>query len=73
MPGLFGASGAVMRVCRLPDPAPTHGYEPTGEAAMAAFAKSWRKTCELALDLVVPEREEATDRAMGAWYHPSIA
>ena len=22
---------------------PTHGYEPTHEAAMAAFAKSWRK------------------------------
>jgi hypothetical protein len=25
------------------DRAPTHGYEPTREAAMAAFAKSWRK------------------------------
>jgi len=23
-------------------PTPTHGYEPTREAAMAAFAKSWR-------------------------------
>ncbi len=23
--------------------APTHGYEPTREAAMAAFAKSWRR------------------------------
>jgi hypothetical protein len=23
---------------------PTHGYEPTREAAMAAFAKSWRYT-----------------------------
>jgi hypothetical protein len=22
---------------------PTHGYEPTREAAMAVFAKSWRK------------------------------
>jgi hypothetical protein len=22
---------------------PTHGYEPTPEAAMAAFAKSWRR------------------------------
>jgi hypothetical protein len=22
---------------------PTHGYEPTREAAMAAFAKSWRQ------------------------------
>jgi hypothetical protein len=25
------------------DPTPTHGYEPTREAAMAAFAKSWRR------------------------------
>jgi hypothetical protein len=25
------------------DRAPTHGYEPTREAAMAAFAKSWRR------------------------------
>jgi hypothetical protein len=24
------------------DGSPTHGYEPTREAAMAAFAKSWR-------------------------------
>ena len=24
------------------DRTPTHGYEPTREAAMAAFAKSWR-------------------------------
>jgi hypothetical protein len=23
--------------------APTHGYEPTREAAMAAFAKRWRR------------------------------
>jgi hypothetical protein len=23
--------------------APTHGYEPTREAAMAALAKSWRR------------------------------
>jgi hypothetical protein len=23
--------------------APAHGYEPTREAAMAAFAKSWRR------------------------------
>jgi hypothetical protein len=22
---------------------PTHGYEPTREAAMAAFARSWRR------------------------------
>jgi hypothetical protein len=22
---------------------PTHGYEPTREAAMAAFAKTWRR------------------------------
>jgi hypothetical protein len=25
------------------------------------------------LDLVVPEREEATDRAIEAWYNPFIA
>jgi hypothetical protein len=25
------------------DRMPTHGYEPTPEAAMAAFAKSWRR------------------------------
>jgi hypothetical protein len=25
------------------DPTATHGYEPTREAAMAAFAKSWRR------------------------------
>jgi hypothetical protein len=27
----------------LADRTPTHGYEPTREAAMAAFAKSWRR------------------------------
>jgi hypothetical protein len=27
----------------LEDRTPTHGYEPTREAAMAAFAKSWRR------------------------------
>jgi len=25
------------------DRTPTHGYEPTREAAMAAFAQSWRR------------------------------
>jgi len=25
------------------DCSPTHGYEPTREAAIAAFAKSWRR------------------------------
>jgi hypothetical protein len=25
------------------DRTPTHGYEPTREAAMAAFGKSWRR------------------------------
>jgi hypothetical protein len=25
------------------DHTPTHGYEPTREAAIAAFAKSWRR------------------------------
>jgi hypothetical protein len=28
------------------DRTPTHGYEPTREAAMAAFAKSWRREGE---------------------------
>ena len=28
---------------RHEDRTPTHGYEPTREAAMAAFAKSWRR------------------------------
>ena len=27
------------------DRRPTHGYQPTREAAMAAFAKSWRREC----------------------------
>jgi hypothetical protein len=28
------------------DRAPTHGYEATREAAMAAFAKTWRRGCK---------------------------
>jgi hypothetical protein len=28
---------------RHEDRSPAHGYEPTREAAMAAFAKSWRR------------------------------
>jgi hypothetical protein len=28
------------------DGTPTHGYEPTREAAMAAFARSWRRGSE---------------------------
>jgi hypothetical protein len=28
---------------RHEDRTPTHGYEPSREAAMAAFAKSWRR------------------------------
>jgi len=43
------------------DRTPTHGYEPTRETVMAAFTKSWRAPLE---------RE---DRALAAWYHPSIA
>jgi hypothetical protein len=27
------------------DRTPTHGYEPTREAAMLAFAKSWHREC----------------------------
>ena len=59
------------------DRMPTHGHEPTREAAMAAFAKSWqREFC------VTPEVDQSagltrsvakTDRATEAWYHASIA
>jgi hypothetical protein len=38
---------------------PTHGYAPTREAAMAAFAKSW--------PVAGRDPEEATDRAIKAW------
>jgi hypothetical protein len=34
-----------------------HGYEPTREAAMAAFAKSWRTRLSCAERLVVRERD----------------
>jgi hypothetical protein len=40
------------------DRTPTHGYEPTREAAMAAFAKSWRRPFSR-----VPRRKAAPDRA----------
>jgi hypothetical protein len=33
------ANAAPRRIARMP----THNYEPTREAAMAAFAKSWRR------------------------------
>jgi hypothetical protein len=36
----FGSDTAIMRVARIRRTA--HGYEATREAAMAAFAKSWR-------------------------------
>jgi len=36
--------GLVMRSIRIGQYArPTHGYEPTCEAAMVAFTKSWRR------------------------------
>jgi hypothetical protein len=50
--------GRIMKACAAPegtpwlwtlafgqheDRTPTHGYEPTRAAAMAAFAKSWRR------------------------------
>jgi hypothetical protein len=38
------------------DRTPTHGYEPTREAAMQAFARSWNKT-ELELGLIYPTRK----------------
>jgi len=36
-----GSSPAALT--RTRDRTPTHGYEPTREAAMAAYAKSWRR------------------------------
>ena len=42
------------------DRTPTHGYEPTREAAMAAFAKSWRRgskpTKEVEATSILPPR-----------------
>jgi hypothetical protein len=39
--------GGIMKAAAAPVGAPwlwtTHGYEPTREAAMASFAKSWRR------------------------------
>jgi len=37
------ADGAVVGRIMKVDRWPTHGYESTREAAMAAFAKSWRR------------------------------
>ena len=39
------------------DRTPTHGYEPTREAAMTAFAKSWRRqycTTEVRAPSILP-------------------
>jgi hypothetical protein len=33
----------TLAYAHLEDRTPTHGYEPTREAAMARFAKSWRR------------------------------
>jgi hypothetical protein len=33
----------TLAYAHLEDRTPTHGYESTREAAMAAFAKSWRR------------------------------
>jgi hypothetical protein len=38
----------------------THSYESTREAAMAAFAKSWRRECSRAL-IVAKAKLEETD------------
>jgi hypothetical protein len=48
---------------------------------MAAFAKSWRREYGLSAFGVTPEVDQfwtclsalVTDRAIKAWYHPSIA
>src|SRR5436305_1321028 len=42
------------------DRTPTHGYEPTRDAAMAAFAKSWRRTWTFYA--APPERLAATEQ-----------
>ena len=33
----------TLAYAHLEDRTPTHGYEPTREEAMAAFARSWRR------------------------------
>jgi hypothetical protein len=58
MLGDGGVVGRIMKAAAVPvgmswmwtlafghheDRTPTHGYEPTREEAMAAFAKSWRR------------------------------
>ena len=35
--------GRIFKATRFPNEAPTHGYEPTREAAMQAFARSWHR------------------------------
>jgi hypothetical protein len=50
---------------------PTHSYEPTREAAMAAFAKSGRRALDQSAGLT--RSVAKTDRPMEAWHHPSIA
>jgi hypothetical protein len=47
------------------DRTPTHGYEPTREAAMAAFAKSWRREARAAIGVAV-QRAAGTLRASRA-------
>jgi hypothetical protein len=36
------------------DRTPTHGYKPTREAAMAAFAKSWRREVVVEAGILPP-------------------
>jgi hypothetical protein len=38
-----GTSWLWTLACHHEDRSPIYGYEPTREAAMAAFAKSWRR------------------------------
>jgi hypothetical protein len=40
---VFGHHGGSQAFGHHEDRTPTHGYEPTREAAMAAFAKTWRR------------------------------
>jgi hypothetical protein len=40
---LLARSSALLLDGHYEDRSPTHGYDPTRQAAMAAFAKSWRR------------------------------
>ena len=49
------------------DRTPTHGYAPTREAAMAAFAKSWRREEQRDRDQHCSRRRGSVDTPIEAW------